>query len=299
MVLAPAFAMRFLSSFATFSTLVFGSASALAQGEWEDARDPTADPTLDAEASVVDSPAADPSAPAVAAPRASSSTPGTPQPAPPATQGEAKAEADTGIVLKTEEPPPLEKTSRRVHDGLYIRTSLGQGWFTAKFTEGLLDDATVGGRGGAIDLQLGGTPASGLVVGGGLFLDGMDHHDLRPFGVSADEYDGSGTVGLVALGPFVDYFPDPKRGLHFGGTLVLAALAFHAPNEAGVEPYKSEARRGTGGGLGAWVGHDWWVEREFSLGVQLRYLGAAVRNEPYEWRGAADTLTLEFTGLFH
>ncbi len=230
-----------------------------------------------------------------------------PKPAPPpppkhqaTAEAETEVEADAVIVVTTEKPAPVEKTTRRLHDGFYLRTSLGHGWFGTKFTDGLLEDSTIGGDGGAFDLQLGGTPARGFVVGGGLFLNGMDHEDVRPVGTSRYDYDGPGSIGLLAVGPFVDYFPDPKGGFHVGGMLGFAALAFDTPSELSTSPYyEDEARVGTGGALGAWVGYDWWVAREWSLGIQLRYLGMVAENPDYEWTGAADTLTLQFTALFH
>ncbi len=219
---------------------------------------------------------------------------------PEGTTAERTVKADAVIVVKTEEPAPLEKTTRRLHDGFYLRGSIGNGWFGSKFSSGLLDDATVGGGSGVLDVQLGGTPARGLVIGGGLFLTGMEHEDVRPPNVPSARGDDPGAIGLVAVGPFIDYFPDPKEGFHFGGMLGVAALGFDTPADVGDDPYYADDERvGTGGALGAWVGYDWWVAREWSLGVQLRYLGAVVENETYDWRGAADTLSLQFTVLYH
>ena len=51
--------------------------------------------------------------------------------------------------------------------------------------------------------------------------------------------------------------------------------------------------------IGGWVGYDWWIAQEWSLGVQLRYLGVEVRNQDYDWKGAADTVSIQFTALYH
>lgn len=281
--------------FTTPSVLVLASLSlspvlAQAQAAWEDS---------DASA---DTAAAAPATEAAAAPSEEAAEP-APEAVPaapaPASEkvvlGTAAADADAVIVLKTEEPSrPAEKVSRRVHDRLYLRASLGPGYMKTTFSEGLLASKELSGGAGAFDLQLGGTPAKGLVVGGGLFMSSLEHEDARPVAMALDE-SNPGSVGVVALGPFIDYYPDPKEGLHFGGMLGLAAIGFDTPGFAGDDA----ERVATGGAVGAFIGYDWWVAREWSLGAQLRYLGVAAENEEFGWQGAADSLSLQFTVLFN
>jgi hypothetical protein len=232
--------------------------------------------------------------------RAEASEP-EPAPPPPATKkvAEVKIYADSVTVVTSPAPPEVEKPAGRLHDGFYLRGSLGPGWLWTSFSDGLLAGGTIRGNGGGGDIQLGGTFTPGLVVGGGLFLTGMEHEDVRPAGEAVDDYD-PGNVGMVAIGPFVDYFPDPKRGLHFGGMVGLGVMGFETRGRAGIEsPYDEDARSGSGGAIGAWVGYDWWVGPEWSLGGQLRYLGVAVENPDYDWKGAADVISVQFTALYH
>jgi hypothetical protein len=281
-----------------------------AQVESEAAPDPPASSASEeatetgapAEATEPPEPAAaepEPAEPVAAAPE-EPDKPNKPEPSPaaPAT-APATIQTDAVVAPQPEAPPPAPEPAGHMHDGFYLRGSIGPGLLWTRFTNGILDEENISGRGGAFDLQLGGTPSPGLVVGGGLFFGGMEHEAVRPPGAAAEDGD-PGSVGLMAIGPFVDYYPDPKGGLHFGGMLGLAAMGFDTPSrDGGDSPYAKEARGGGGGALGAWIGHDWWIAREWSLGVQLRYLGVSVKNEDYDWNGAADTLSLQFTALYH
>ena len=213
-----------------------------------------------------------------------------PIPSPPPPRGQRPAEID----VETTAPSAPPSTSRRVHDRFYLRGSIGVGHMAVRFTPDLLEDDRVHGRSSSFDLQLGGTPTRGLVVGGGLFLQSMRHDDLEATGASPDD-DSPGEVSLFALGPFVDFYPDPQQGFHFGGTLALAGLAYDAPGTTG----PAESRGAGGGAFGAWVGYDAWIAREWSLGAQLRYLGAATKNGEYDWKGATDVILLQFTALYH
>jgi hypothetical protein len=185
----------------------------------------------------------------------------------------------------------LPKESRRIHQGFYARISVGFGPGTTTFTSGLLTESRTWTSAGGFDLMLGGTPEKGLVVGGALLTNGLASRDYVRATV-ADPEQEEGRVRLGTIGPFIDYFPDARQGLHLGGMLGLAGLGIDGPGFA-----NDQQRAAGGGALGLWIGNDWWVSREWSLGINLRYLGVAVKNEDIGWNGAADTFTLSFTVL--
>jgi hypothetical protein len=175
---------------------------------------------------------------------------------------------------------------RRTHDGFYFRMSLGLGSTKVQFRDGPPGVKDAQDRGALLDLMLGGTPSPGLVIGGGLWFSSLETNKWK-------RQNDDPSVGMVAMGPFIDYFPDPHQGFHFGGMLGVAAWRVNVTDLS--EP-KSTAG---GGAVGAWAGYDFWVSPQWSLGVQARYLGMVVENENHDWRGAADTLGLSFTALYH
>jgi hypothetical protein len=219
-------------------------------------------------------------------PGRSAAEPTTQKPLGPASNAEQRrpvgnTEAAAGIVES-------EKPDGRTHDGFYLRLALGAGTGTTEFGDAPGELSYAIETTGWLDVMMGGTPGPGLAVGGGMWMGGFDTSEWR--GENSDR----GTVAIFAMGPFVDYFPDPREGFHFGATVGLGGLSIDA------EPFSnSNERTATGGALGAWIGYDFWVSREFSAGLAARYLGVRVKHPEGDWQGAADTFGLSLTGLYH
>jgi hypothetical protein len=232
--------------------------------------------------------------------------PAAAQTSPPAEPGAPVA--PTSTVPMTETPaergafapqPPKEDPTAHRHDGFYLRLGLGAGYGRATSSGTLYGQSvkmTYKGWGPAYELLIGGTVATGFVVGGGFV--GQDIKDptlsLEMNGTSLDALLGSqdltvhGSLGVGALGPFVDWFPDERGGLHVGAMLGLALLGL--PGD-----------QGFAGSL--WGGYDVWVGNQWSLGAQAR--AAAVRAnrtlEGFDGRLSDTAVTYEllFTALYH
>jgi len=154
-----------------------------------------------------------------------------------------------------------------------------------------IGDYSFGGGAAAFDLWLGGTPAAGLSMGAALSGLGMGSKQLSIDGQRASG-DVAGSTGL--LGYFVDVFPDPERGLHFGGALGLAS---------GAAKVQNSGREFRGGGLGlqAWGGYEVWVSPQWSLGGLLRFMGSVTREDDASvaYEASIGAATLSFTALYH
>jgi len=94
------------------------------------------------------------------------------------------------------------------------------------------------------------------------------------------------------VGPFVDGFPNPFGGWHFGGTAGLAQVSF----DTGVG-----ADSALGFGAAAWLGHDAWVSPEWSVGGQLRFdaLRATASDDDIDTTLTRLALSLQFTALYN
>ncbi len=154
----------------------------------------------------------------------------------------------------------------QTHDGLQFRGAVGFGYLS----DGESNDATLHGGAGVLEVYLGGTPARGLVVGG--FVSGASA--IGP-SVSTDTITVTDTdtrLTLFTVGPYIDYYPNPHGGLHILGTLGFANLT--ASYDDGTVSTRDSA---TGITLGGGIGYDWWVSRDWSLGILGRFTFAATK----------------------
>jgi opacity protein-like surface antigen len=171
------------------------------------------------------------------------------------------------------------------HDGFFLRMELGAGYLMMPGTlEGGSSslDVDISGMGGLGGLLLGGTPADGLVIGGGSLASVVSKPTIK-VGDFEDEADDD--LSLSLLGPFVQYYPDPTGGLHFELLLGYASAS-------GTDDDADEAA--TGFGVSAGVGHEWWVSEEWSLGVAGRFHYANVK---YESDSGNTTITQKYNAM--
>ena len=173
-----------------------------------------------------------------------------------------------------------------------MRMSLGAGGIGARTTR---SDGSVafetGSGGSAFDFLLGGSPTPGLTLGGGFQFDlGQRDPEIGPDG----EPRNATRDAFALAGPFIDIFPDPRGGFHLGGMLGGAALAHSESDDADPLTY-----RGVGGSI--WLGYDWWVARQWSLGAMLRGSSAALESTDAlaAERARAGSVALLFTVLYH
>jgi hypothetical protein len=184
-----------------------------------------------------------------------------------------------------------------MHDGFYLRLSLGVGSLSTSVdhdTSTLADYEASGGAFG-FDLLIGGTPTPGLAIGGALLGSVGRDGDIDIEGSSAQNEEAQ--LGLAIIGPFIDGFPNPKKGLHFGGTVGFASMTV----ERGDEMLADADHRGGGFGGAVWAGMGGWVGPDWSLGGLLKLSGAVTRREieGNAQQGRALEISLMFSALYH
>lgn len=199
--------------------------------------------------------------------------------------------------------PPLQPARARrgyhVHDGFYLRMALGLGGGHASISneQSTSSNYELGAGGLGINLWVGGTPWSGVAIGGLLALQSISESETV---VEGDTTEQDMDASLALLGVFIDAFPDPRRGLHIGGSVGLAGLNANASSDQlealGVKDYD-------GGGLGAsaWVGYMGFVGPEWSLGGMLQFTGVVTGKDEDELkrRGTAWGMNVSFSALYH
>ncbi len=192
-----------------------------------------------------------------------------------------------------EAPPPAEAARGvHLHEGFYLRLSLGPGFGTFSGQVGP-NDSELDGSGVALsgNIMIGGTPAPGLVIGGAT----AGHTMPRPSYDGGPFVKGKPAASMGLLYGFVDYFPNPHRGLHLGGGAGLASFSYRESEDDGADQPISF---GLGGA--AWIGYDFWVSKQWSLGIETRVLGGHVsgRDDPDRSFTTFGSAVL-FTALYH
>lgn len=198
-------------------------------------------------------------APAPASPGAAGTDPEAPPEPPPAINLTGSPAPSTGPSIDLSTPAPAPPVAREFHqhEGFYVRVAAGLGTLLSADIDTPAGDLSSSGLTLNYDVLIGGSPAPGLALGGGL-LGGLQMSGdwEADGGVSVD-----GDMATLIIGPFADGHPEPKGGLHFGGLAGLARVAFDVPGNA-------DSALGFGGAF--WAGHDVWVAPEWSLGGLLR-----------------------------
>lgn len=252
---------------------------------------PPPDPTIPPLPAPADSePRPEPNEPALPPP--APATPAAPPPAAPATPAPAPSELEqhrhlARIELRTRPPKRAHRHARRgrVHDGFYLRFASGFGVYEERLES---DDTRVyggevGGRTIGLasvgELALGGTVGKGLVVGGGIYTARLltGHFRLDPGSPAAPPLELDPELReLLVLGPFVDWYPNPRRGLHLQAALGFAGLMSGDGNFRGDDDDDDDRYRAYGGGIVLGIGYEWWIGEEWSLGALARAQAAAV-----------------------
>ncbi|MEZ4375775.1 MAG: hypothetical protein R3B07_33520 [Polyangiaceae bacterium] len=214
--------------------------------------------------------------------------PPPPPPGPPPQQGGAYEPAPPP-------PPPIDETRGEGvhnHDGLYVRFGLGGGYMTTD-VDSTIDFKLKGGA-GASHLLLGGTPGGGFVIGGGFFTINATNPDAEIGDTTASTSDLQLSLAQIAL--FGDWFPDPHGGFHVGLGVGPAAVVAKVDKDV---PDSEASSTGFAGTL--FLGYDFWVGDDWSIGGLLSFMSASTKNTD---SGADETLdtkafTLQFTALYH
>ncbi len=174
------------------------------------------------------------------APRGSSSPPSTEKPAPPPASSDRRPD-------------------KRVHDGFFLQLSLGAVYLHESWSPSVGGaGATYGGWGTSLETSVGRSVRPGLIVGGRWqFAAVVDPNESY---LGATTAAGKTARFLDVVGAFVDYYPNPRRGLHVGGTVgLLAATNLDA------EYHASETSWGPA--ISARVGYEVFFSSRWSVGA--------------------------------
>jgi hypothetical protein len=194
------------------------------------------------------------------------------------------------IDLSTPPPPPPVGRTYHQHDGFYVRVSGGLGSLLSASADVSDDSFSSDGLSLDVDALVGGSPAPGFSVGGGLLaslqLSGEWELDNGIGNASAD-------LTSIIIGPFADGYPAPNGGWHFGGLLGLAGVSLQQPGGS----QDSSNAIGVGGAF--WTGYDVWVAPDWSVGGSLQFDALRATNSDDDLTISKVGASLKFSVLYN
>ena len=211
-------------------------------------------------------------APGLDAAESREAPPSPPLPLPPPPPPRAKPTPPVGPA--TTEPPALEKPSTvHVHDGFYFRVSLGPhyGRTSVRTDRTSQPDVRMRGVGWHLSLWVGGTPKPGLVIGGVVGGRAEQSDDGTVDGRKAPV-----SASASRLGVFIDAYPVPEEGFHFGGILSGSSSEVQS-SASGEQP--STSYDGEGVGVSVFAGLDTWIAEQWSFGALVELGGNVSRDD--------------------
>lgn len=250
-----------------------------------------------------------PSTPQSVAPAPLAPAPGPSTAAPPGAPGAAPAQPGYAPPAPTPAPAPVAPAPAAPepakpsslphnHDGFYLRLGLGAGYLTGDIsTPDLEDDGvtdqTPSGLAFLGEFAIGTTVAPGIVIGGGSYSVSVPSPMIKVTagGQSVDFKAGAAT--LSSIGPFIDYYFDPSKGLHAQAALLLTYVSVGkgTANQQVGETLPGEKSGGTGYGAMLGLGYEAWIGDEWSVGglARLTYASASIRASGDDDDDASDT----------
>jgi hypothetical protein len=196
-------------------------------------------------------------------------------------------------------PPPAAEPGAHLHDGFYMRISLGANGLRSTVESDRASDPEVKVSGGGLsfDFLLGGTPTPGLVLGGGLLIDTAPNPNVQ---VDGEDVNSDFEASYGFIGPFIDGYFDPEGGFHVGGAIGFSGFTLDDKDDDA-----DDDKAFSGGGGSIWVGYDAWVSSQWSLGGMLRLSGGSGKRQlerngvDVEEKATTGSFSILFTALYH
>ncbi len=237
------------------------------------------------------------------------------QPPPPAGYGQPPPPAGYG------QPPqgyaPAADPTIHLHDGFYLRLGIGAGYMFAPTTvtaSGSDGETTFTAKGPAVatEFAIGGTPAPGLVIGGGVYTiaaPSAKADDFKDDGEEISDLTGEwDMISLGLVGPFIDYYFSEDQGLHLQLAVGLASSSV-SKGEFKTGEGSSDTDEESGSGFGSMLGFGFetWAGEQWSVGGLIRVLYADTTIEAdlpgtdvqADWKSKSVIPGVLFTATYH
>lgn len=180
-----------------------------------------------------------------------------------------------------------------LHDGFYMRLTMGLGILNAKYSQNG-QDTTISGGGLAMAFALGGAVTPNLILFGEVIVTGaMDASQDNN-----DTYQQYGeNVTLLGIGPGVAYYLEPSN-IYFSGTLAFSQVSASRVTSSS-DSNDSADLTDLGVGASFMFGKEWWVSHDWGLGVAGLVHLASMKMKYVDSRMTATAISVLFSATFN
>jgi hypothetical protein len=190
-------------------------------------------------------------------------------------------------------PRPAYYGYGHVHDGFFLRVTAGFGYVSASEAVGGGETINYSGVGVTYGVAFGGTIAPNLILFGEFLGTSVPDYDYR-YQVARVHDTASGDMTLSGFGPGIAYYIEPIN-LYLSGTLAFSEMSF-------TDSYSGYSD-GTNWGLGLSfaVGKEWWVARDWGIGIagQIHLASMGDTVDAYDTRMTATAFSLLFSATYN
>jgi hypothetical protein len=147
-----------------------------------------------------------------------------------------------------------------------------------------------------LQILLGGTPFEGGAIGVILQSLALTSEGER---LTATDTGSRVTASTSMFGMFIDYFPNPRKNLHFGGALTLLSHSLVLDSEVAEEDLDEMPRESAGLGISAWVGQGLWISDNWSIDGTLQLSASSGQSNEQDLATRSFAVVGLFTFLLH
>ena len=182
----------------------------------------------------------------------------------------------------TRAPSVPAAAGKRSHHGFFLRLSLGAVYLHESWNpDGGGPGAVYGGGGTSLEASMGKSVRPGLIVGGLWQLVAVTDANESYLGTTYVVADTARFLDVVA--GFVDYYPNPRRGAHFGGSAGVVAAS-------NLDRAYGALSTGWGAALSLRAGYEVFFSSRWSV-------GALAQLEAYRYSSTEAGVTAASNGL--
>jgi len=176
-------------------------------------------------------------------------------------------------------------TGFHMHDGLYLRLQLGGGYNQASAVG---EDLAIKGAAAGFNFELGYAIVENLILFGRLGGTSVSSPDIELGGVTVEGTDDDVSSNFSGLGAGVTYYFMPVN--------VYVTSAITASNLSITDDGDELADTDSGPALHLGVGKEWWVSRNWGIGVGAEVVVGRIRSEGEDdWNVTSGILFLSGT----